>query len=295
MAVSAEARYYERRVRMAAIGSAISKSLIWVLLLVGSISFILPLYLMVAMSLKTAGELATTSNWAWPAQPTLENFATVLTNENVNFMVFTRNTVIIAIISTLGVTLTSALVAYGFARLKFRGRDRLFLIALSTMMLPGIVTMIPSYVMFAKAGWVNTFLPLTVPAFFGGGAFNIFLLRQFFMTLPRELDEAAFLDGATHWTIFSRVVMPLSGPAIATVGVFSFMGAWRDFMGPLIYLNPPELHTLELGLRTYQGLRGEAWHLIMAGSVLVTIPLIVMFFAGQRYFVKGIALTGGKG
>ncbi|MCG9894419.1 MAG: carbohydrate ABC transporter permease [Fimbriimonadaceae bacterium] len=263
-------------------------------LFAGSIAFLVPFYLMVAMALKTPQELATTSAWDWPRNPTLGNFAEVLGNPNFSFFRLALNTFFISIMCTIGVTLSSSMVAYAFARLRFRGRDRLFLLTLSTMMLPGIVTMIPTFVMFAKAQWVNTFLPLIVPAFFGGGAFNIFLMRQFFLTLPRELDEAALIDGAGHLRIFGQILMPLCGPVLATVAVFTFMGSFRDFMGPLLYLNRPEMMTLELGLMTYRGLRGEAWHLIMAGSVIVSIPVIIVFFLGQRYFVKGIALTGGK-
>jgi multiple sugar transport system permease protein len=261
---------------------------------VGVALFLLPLYVMVAMALKHQSEVATTSLWAWPKHPTLENFREVLENPNVSFAVFLRNTTFIAVTSTVGVVFTSAMAAFAFARIEFAGRDRLFLVLLATMMLPGIVTMIPTYVMYAQIGWVNTFKPLIVPAFFGGGAFNIFLLRQFFLGIPQELDEAARLDGAGHWTIFHRVLLPLTKPALITVGVFSFMGAWRDFMGPLLYLNESEKQTLEVGLRTYAALQQEKWHLLMAGSVLVMLPIIVLFFIGQRSFVKGIVMTGGK-
>ncbi|RYG42211.1 carbohydrate ABC transporter permease, partial [bacterium] len=205
-----------------------------------------------------------------------------------------QNTAVVAVLATLGVLFSSSLVAYAFARLNFAGRDRLFLLLLATMMLPGIVTMIPTYVLFAKLGWVNSFKPLVLPAWFGGGAFNIFLLRQFYLGLPRELDEAAFLDGASHWTIFSRIVLPLSGPALATVGIFAFMFNWKDFMGPLLYLNDPDLMTNEIGLSTYNAIQASKWHLIAAGSVMVMLPIIVIFFLGQRYFVKGLAMTGGK-
>jgi ABC-type glycerol-3-phosphate transport system permease component len=246
------------------------------------------------MSLKTPEELATTSAWSWPQQPTWSNYSEVLTNPNVNFLQLFLNTVIIAGLATIGVIASSSLVAYAFAKMKFMGRDRLFVILLSTMMLPAIVTMIPTYFLFKELRWINTILPLTVPAFFGGGAFNIFLLRQFFLGIPKELDEAAKIEGAGHWTIYSRIVMPLSGSALATVGIFCFIYNWRDFMGPLIYLNEPEKQTLELGLATYNSLRAEQWHLLMAGSVLVTLPLIVMFLFGQRYFVKGMALSGLK-
>jgi len=284
----------QKRARIAQVGEAFGKLVNWVILLSGSMIFLLPLYLMFAMALKTPAEAGQTSTWAWPQNPTWDNFHLVLTNPNVSFQLFFKNTIFIAACTTVGVVFSAALVAYGFARIEFVGKDRMFIILLSTMMLPGIVTMIPTYVFYANVHWVNTFYPLIVPAFFGGGAFSIFLLRQFFMGLPRELDEAAFLDGASHWTIFWRVVVPLSGPALATIGLFTFIGTWRDFMGPLLYLNDPDKQTLELGLQTYNALRGEQWHLIMAASTLVTIPLIIIFIVGQRYFVKGIVMSGIK-
>lgn len=283
-----------RRAKLAQAGENVGRGINWFILLAGSLIFLLPLYLMLAMALKTPAEAGQTSTWAWPQNPTWDNFHLVLTNPNVSFQLFFKNTLIIASLSTLGVVLSAAIVAYGFARIEFVGKERLFIILLSTMMLPGIVTMIPTYVFYKYLHWVNTFYPLIVPAFFGGGAFSIFLLRQFFMGLPRELDEAAFLDGAGHWTIFWRIILPLSGPALATIGIFAFIGSWRDFMGPLLYLNDPDKQTLELGLQTYNALRGEQWHLIMAASTLVTIPLIIIFIVGQRYFVKGIVMSGIK-
>lgn len=262
-------------------------------LVFGSILFALPFYVMVVLSLKTPEQIATTSVWAPPSPVTWDNYRNVLTNPNVSFLAFLKNTTIISLLGTIGTLFSSACVAYAFARLKFPGKDRLFLILLATMMLPGIVTMIPSYVMFAKIRWVDTFLPLIVPAFFGA-AYNIFLLRQFFLSIPREMEEAAFLDGASHWKIFTQVVLPLSGPALATVGIFAFIWNWRDFMGPLLYLNSPKNQTLETGLRMYQNLNNDQWHLLMAASVLVCFPLIVLFFIGQKAFIKGIVMTGGK-
>lgn len=278
----------------ARLGTRLGKLVVGLLLAAGSLLFLLPFYTSIVMSLKTPEELATTSVWAWPQSVTWANYQEVLTNPNVNFLRLFWNTVVVAMLATTGVILSSSLVAYAFAKMKFVGRDRLFVVLLSTMMLPAIVTMIPTYFLFKELRWINTILPLTVPAFFGGGAFNIFLLRQFFMGIPNELDEAAKIEGAGHWTIFSRVVMPLSGSALATVGIFCFIYNWRDFMGPLIYLNEPEKQTLELGLATYNSLRAEQWHLLMAGSVMVTLPLIVLFLFGQRYFVKGMAMTGFK-
>jgi len=264
------------------------------ILFCGIVLMLLPLYIMLVMALKTQSEMSSTDIWAWPTSPTFQNFIDVLKNPNQSFPMFLRNTSIITFFSTAGVLFSSAVVAYGFSRLNFAGKDRLFIVLLATMMLPGIVTMIPTYVLFAKINWVDTFLPLTVPAWLGGGAFNIFLLRQFFMGIPRDLDEAAILDGASQWTIFSKVILPLSGPALATVGIFTFIGAWKDFMGPLIYLNDPNKLTLEVGLRAYAGFPAERWHMVMAGSVLVMIPLVILFFLGQRWFVKGIVMTGIK-
>jgi ABC-type glycerol-3-phosphate transport system permease component len=186
------------------------------------------------------------------------------------------------------------MVAYPFARMNFRGRDRLFVLLLSTMMLPGIVTMISTFVLYKYLHWMDTPLPLTIPSWFGGGAFNIFLMRQFLMGIPRELDEAAFIDGASHSTIFWRILIPNCGAALATVGIFAFVYTWKDFMGPLIYLSSPDQQTLEAGLRTYQSLNAEQWDLLMTAAVLVMTPLIVMFFIGQRYFVKGIVMSGIK-
>ncbi len=276
------------------VGVQAGKVTAFALLLFGSIVFFLPLYMSVTMALKKPLDFSTSSSWAWPKEATLKNFGDVLSNPNVPFTHLFWNTVAIASFSTMGVLLSASLVAYAFARINFAGRDRLFIVMLSTMMLPGIATMIPTYILFTQLHWVNTFLPLTVPAFLGGGAFNIFLLRQFFLGIPRELDEAARLDGAGHWLIFTRVILPLSGPVLATVGIFCFIYNWRDFMGPLIYLNDIDKQTLELGLSTYNSLHQQQWQLLMAASVLATIPLVVMFFLGQRYFVKGLAITGLK-
>ncbi|MBX7136051.1 MAG: carbohydrate ABC transporter permease [Fimbriimonadaceae bacterium] len=270
------------------------RGIVLTLLALGSLVFMTPFYLMLVMSLKSKTEVGTTSIWAWPKAPSLHNYEVVLTNPNVNFTLLFKNTLVIGVVSTLGVVLTASLVAYAFARMQFRGRDRLFLVLLSTMMLPAIVTMIPSYVLYRQLGWINTALPLTVPAFFGGGAFNIFLLRQYYMGIPRELDEAALLDGASHWTVYWRILLPLSGPALATVAIFHFVFSWRDFLGPLMVLNDPDRMTLEVGLSAYNSLRATEWELIMAGSVLVSLPLVILFFIGQRYFVKGIVMSGLK-
>ena len=283
------------RWRTIGMGERISKAIAVVLLITGSIVFLIPFYTAATISLKTESEMAKTTGWSLPQHPTLDNYHEVLFNTtNINFVRCFANSTVIALLATIGVLLSSSLVAYGFARLRFKGRDRLFVVALSTMMLPFMITVIPSYLLFSKLHWVNTFLPLVVPAFCGGGAFNIFLLRQFFMSIPRELDEAALIDGASHFTIWRKIIMPLSKTALATVGVFSFIYNWKDFFNQLIYLNDNSKATLELALATYNGIQAQKYHLLMAGSVIVMIPLVVIFFIGQRYLVKGISMTGIK-
>ena len=195
----------------------------------------------------------------------------------------------------IGTVITASLVAYAFARLRWKGRDIWFVVMLATMMLPSQVTQIPLFILFKNFKWLNTYLPLVIGSFLGGGAFNIFLLRQFFKTLPNELPEAARIDGCSEIGIFSRILMPLCKPALATIAIFSFMGSWNDFFGPLIYLTDPNKYTIALGLRAFKGYSGIQWNLLMAASITTTIPSLVLFFSFQNYFVKGITLTGIKG
>jgi multiple sugar transport system permease protein len=211
------------------------------------------------------------------------------------FSLYTFNSAFIAVACILGQVLSASLVAFGFARLRFPGRGPLFLVVLSTMMLPSQVTMIPHYLIYRSLGWIDTFLPLIVPSFLGGGAFFIFLFRQFFMTLPRELDESARLDGASWFRVYWSILMPLCRPIVATIAVFSFIAHWNEFMGPLIYLNSPEKMTLALGLRTFQSAYTSYLHLLMAAATLALIPVIVLFFFAQKQFVKSIVLSGLKG
>lgn len=213
------------------------------------------------------------------------------------FGTFLFNTILITGLVILGTVTSSALVAYSFARLHFRGRNKLFALCLATMLLPGQVTIIPLYVLFARLGWVDTFLPLIVPAFFGS-PFYIFLLRQFFLTIPYQYDEAALLDGASRFRIFWNIILPLARPAIATIVVFNFIGTWNDFFNPLIYINSFENATLTLGLNLLKtqiiGSGVTQWHLIMAASVLVLVPNIIIFFLAQQHFMKGINVGGLK-
>jgi ABC-type glycerol-3-phosphate transport system permease component len=268
--------------------------LLWTGLFAGAILFMLPLYVMLAMSLKTADEISNSSMWSWPAHLTYDNYKTLIVDPELNFVRKFFNTLFLSAVPTAGSVLTGAMVAYPFARLRFVARDRLFVILLATMMLPGVVTMIPTYVLYAKLGWVNTYKPFVIPAFFGGGAFGIFLIRQFMLGIPRELDEAAKLDGATNAAIFWRVILPNCGPVLATLSVFGFVGGFRDLIGPLILLNEPDLMNLEVGLRSLQTAHKTDFHLMMAGSMLVLLPIFIIFIVCQRFFVRGITLTGGK-
>ena len=203
------------------------------------------------------------------------------------------NTVIIVICSTVGTLLSCSMAAYAFARLRWPDRGLVFSLLLATMMIPGQVTMIPVYVMFSKLRWIDTFLPLIVPAFFGN-AFFVFLLRQFFLRIPEELLEAARLDGAGEWRVFWQIVLPLSKPALLTVMIFTVLRAWNDFMGPLIYLSSENKRTLALGLAHLRGVQGTEWGLLMAAAMLMVLPALLLFFVAQRFFIEGIALTGTK-
>jgi multiple sugar transport system permease protein len=205
------------------------------------------------------------------------------------------NTLWIILWALSGTVLTSSMAAFGFARLRFPGRGFLFTLVLSTLMLPGTVTLIPTFILFTKLGWINTFLPLTVPYWFGGGAFYIFLLRQFFMGIPLDLDEAARIDGAGNWLIYWRILLPLSKPAVATVTVFTFISLWNDFFRPLVYLQDSDKWTMAIGLQIFQGLYATSWHLMMAASTVMIVPIIVIFFMAQQYFVSGIQMTGLAG
>jgi ABC-type glycerol-3-phosphate transport system permease component len=289
-----EEQEYVASARQAALGDKLNRWLLFIVLATGAILFMLPLYIMLAVSLKSRAEAAATSPWTWAAAPTFENYVKVLTDPNINFLRAFGNTLILSVIPTIGTVVSASLVAYAFARLKFAGRDRLFVVLLGTMMLPGIVTMIPGYVLMARLGWIDTFKPWIVGSFLGGGAFNIFLIRQFMLSIPREMDEAAKLDGASHAVICWRVVLPNCAPVLATIAVFSFVGGFRDFLGPLMMLNSPEMQPLEVALKSLQGSHTTEYNLLMAGSMITTIPLVVIFIFCQRYFMRGLTLTGGK-
>ena len=208
------------------------------------------------------------------------------------------NTMIIEVLVVTGTVATCSIAAFSFARLRWRGRNVVFAILLSSVMLPYAVTLIPTFVMWRSLGALDTFVPLTVPAFFGGaggGVFNIFLLRQFFLTIPFELDEAAYIDGASPLRVFWSIILPLSRPALVVVTIFTFIGVWNDFLGPLLYLNDESKYTLALGLASFQSVYTAQWGYLMAASAAVIAPIIVLFFFLQRYFIEGVTLTGIKG
>jgi multiple sugar transport system permease protein len=269
----------------------ISTTIIFILLISGSILLLSPIWWMFATSVKSMKEVMTYPPTFWPTEWHWENYIETL--KAAPFIRYTLNTLFLTTFAVVANTLANSFIAYGFAKIRFKGREVLFAVLLATMMLPGFVTMIPHYVMFAKLGWLNTYLPLIIPQFFGG-AFFIFLLRQFFRTIPNELTEAAKIDGASHFYIWLRIIVPLSKPAIATVAIFTFNGAWNDFIGPLLYVNDESLYTLQLGLQVFKGQVSTQWNYLMAGSLMVLLPVIILFFIFQRYFIEGMNLTAGS-
>ncbi|HEY3109300.1 MAG TPA: carbohydrate ABC transporter permease [Chloroflexota bacterium] len=259
--------------------------------------FVGPFFWALSSSLKAPAELYVFPPALFPAVPRFGNYLELWTE--LPFGVFARNSLIVAFFNTVGQTVSAAAVAYGFARFRFPGRNALFVLVLSTLMLPQQVTIIPLFLMYKQAGWLDTYLPLTVPQLFGGSAFFVFLIRQFFLTLPLELDEAAEIDGAGTLRVFWSILLPLSKPVLATCAIFAFLFSWNEFLEPLIYLNNRDLFTLPLGLR-YLSVLPEMnakpkEHLMMGAAVLFALPPIALFFALQRYFVRGIVMSGIKG
>jgi ABC-type glycerol-3-phosphate transport system permease component len=267
----------------------------YILLTLGGIVMMVPFAWLVSSSLKSAQDVFLIPPEWIPSDPQWSNYKEVM--DRLPFFSYLRNTLIITFGALVGQVASAAISAYSFARLRWPGRDQIFAVILATIMVPYTVTLIPTFVLFNEFGWIDTYLPLIVPYWFGGGAFNIFLLRQFFRTIPMELDESARLDGASSWRIFLEIVLPLSKPAIAVVTVFGFLSHWSDFFGPLVYLTSEDSRTLALGLLALQGLAWgrDATHLVMAVSVIMITPIIVLFFVAQRTFIEGIVLTGIKG
>ncbi|HEV8638311.1 MAG TPA: carbohydrate ABC transporter permease [Chloroflexota bacterium] len=267
----------------------------YVVLLLGIAFILIPLVWMISTSLKDIGSVFLFPPQIIPYPIHWENYPEAWTV--MPFTLFLGNTLVITVSTMVGQLFSCSLVAFGFARLRGRGSDVLFVLLLSTIMLPIYVTLIPTFVLFKFFGWIDTFLPLIVPAFFGGGPFYIFLLRQFFMTIPLELDDAARVDGASTFDVFLRICLPLAKPALATVAIFSFLGHWNDFLLPLIYLHSKEHFTLAIGLNLFRAEQTSVtpWNQLMAVSLLVMIPPLLVFFFAQRLFIQGIVVSGVKG
>jgi multiple sugar transport system permease protein len=272
-----------------------------VVLILMCIPFTMPLIWMVSTSLKADDQIFPKKGAAsTPFSPDQiiprpckwNNYPEAL--KAVPFGTYLQNTLLLCVLNVVGAVLSSAIVAYGFARLNFPGREWLFILMISTMALPGQVTMIPVFMMFRAFGWYGTFLPLIVPAFFGN-PFFIFLLRQFFRTIPEDLAEAARIDGAGEWRIFWKIMLPLAIPALATCALFQFLHTWNDFFGPLLYINDPAKYTVAYGLQQFMSSYGSKWAQLMAVACIFTIPIIILFFLAQRTFIQGISTTGTKG
>ena len=271
----------------------IHRTLIYFILISGSIVMLFPFLWLVRSSVMSTAQIFTFPPEWIPRPFEWSNYKDALTV--VPFFKYFLNTMLIELFVISGIVITSSLAGYSFARLKWPFRNIMFGLVLSTLMMPYAVTLIPTFMLWKSLGAINTYLPLIVPAWFGGGAFNIFLLRQFFNTIPRDLDEAAYMDGANPLIVLWRIMLPLSKPALIVVTIFAFIGTWNDFLGPLIYLSSDEKFTLALGLASFRGLYNAQWGYLMAASSAVVAPIIVLFFFGQRYFIEGITLTGIKG
>ena len=272
---------------------SIAQVLTYILLTVGGIIFLTPFYWMFRSSLMDQGQIFEMPPIWLPNPIRIDNFKEALTIMPFNRFFF--NTAVIVVSATAGVVLTSSITAFSFARMRWPGRDKVFICLLSGMMLPQYATLIPTFLGWKFLGAVGTNLPLIIPSWFGGGAFYIFLLRQFYMAIPKELDEAAYVDGAGYFRIFVQIILPLTKPAIVVVILFSFLHYWNDFLAPVIYLNDVSKYTLTLGLALFSGMYNAQWNLMMAASAVVAIPAIIVFLFGQKYFVEGISITGLKG
>jgi|SRR5690625_2855802 len=266
----------------------------YILLIFLALVFAFPFLWMIATALKLPTEVYTIPPKLIPSTITWDNF--IQGWQYADFTRYTWNTIVVTTLAVLGTVISASFVAYGFARFQSRFSGVLFAIVLGTMMLPNQILLIPTYILFSKIGWLDTLTPLIVPSFFGGGAFNIFLLRQFFKTIPRELDQAATIDGANSFQIYYKIMLPAVRPALITVAVLSVAFHWNDFLNPLIYLNSDQNFTLAIGLQFFQNSYGSSQvQMLMAVSLITVIPLLILFFIGQKYFVQGITMSGLKG
>ncbi len=275
-------------------GRGVKNVIAYILLIALSLIFVFPFFWMLSSSLKLNDQI-----FLWPPQwipdpIVVQNYIDAFGNPYLPFLRFFQNTMIIEIGVMVGKLISCVLVAYGFARLQAPGKNLIFGLLLSTFMLPAAVTMIPKYILFNYLGWVNTYLPLIVPSWFGE-SYAIFLMRQFFMSIPRELEEAAIMDGANTYRIIRNIIVPLSAPILAVIMVLTFKDVWNDFFGPLLYLNDSKLYTLSVGLAYFNGQYVVQMNLLMAASSVMMLPMIIVFFIAQKAFVEGIQLTGIAG
>jgi multiple sugar transport system permease protein len=269
-----------------------TRLLVLLVLFGGAAIMFAPLVFMMSSSLKMQTKVFEFPPRLIPDPIRFQNYVDALTYKP--FHLYFRNTMTIVVLNEIAILLSASFCAYGFARIRFYGRDVLFALVLTTMMLPSVVTMVPTFVIFSSLGWLDTYLPLTFPYFFGGEAFNIFLLRQFFRSIPEELADAARIDGCNEFRIYASIMLPLAKPALTTVAIFTFINAWNDFLGPLLYINSADSFTVSLGLATFRGALVTRWDLLMAATTATTLPIVVIFFMAQRYFIKGVVLTGLK-
>ena len=270
------------------------KTQVWVsrlLLIVFCAAFLLPLYWMLATALKTDQELAVFPPTLWPQNPQWQNFREAVTY--IPFFQFLRNTLTVTALTVVGAIISNPLVAYGFSRLEWPGRDRVFVLVLATVFIPFPVVIIALFDIFAGLGWINTFLPLVVPVFFGS-AFWIFLMRQFLMQIPMDISDAGRIDGANEFQVFSQLILPLTLPSVGVIGIFAALSAWNDFIGPLIYLQDESKYTLAIGLTFFRSQYDVQFNLLMAASTLIVLPVIVIFLLFQRAFLDGITLGSVK-
>lgn len=265
--------------------------LLYIVLILIAVIMVVPFLWMLSTSLKTQYDAVKIPPVWIPDPPQWENYVKLFTEQPM--FQFMLNTIKIVFFVVLGQLFFSSLAAYSFARISFKGRNVVFFFYIATLMVPGQVTMIPTYLMFAKAGLTDNHLALILPAFFS--AFGVFLLRQFFMSLPRELEEAAEIDGCNPFMTYWRIMLPLVVPAMLTLGVFTLMNTWNDYMGPLIYLSSPEKYTMTLGIAYFKGVYTTQWNLVMAGSIVSVVPILIAYLCAQKYFIEGIAFSGVKG
>lgn len=269
-----------------------SRVVLYVVLVAGALFFLTPFAWMVSTSLKPDDQVFLIPPTWIPDPPMWSNYLRLMTE--IPFLRYLGNTVFVTVLSVTFYLASSAVVAYGFAKLRWPGRETLFYALLATMVLPPQVTLIPQFVMFQKLGWVGTFLPLVIPPL-TGSAFAVFLLRQFYGAIPGEISDSARIDGASEWQIFTRIILPLARPALATAALFIFIWTWTDFLNPLIYLTDDRTYTLAVGLQQLSSTRAAAWPLLMGGSLLMSLPIVLLFFFAQKTFIEGVSTGGLKG